>query len=58
MILNGVEFIELSSINKVSLAQVFPCCNTGSIRSDPSRVSRKSGLELIKLAVKYYQSPN
>ncbi len=32
---NSLELIELSSINKVSLVQVFSCSNTGSIRDDP-----------------------
>ena len=47
---NSLELIELSSINKVSLVQVFSCSNTGSIRNDPYRTSRKNNLELIDLS--------
>ena len=32
---NSLELVELSSINTVSLVQVFSCYNTGSIRDDP-----------------------
>ncbi len=43
--------IELSSINKViSLVQVSSCSNTGSIRNDSYRTSRKNSLELIELS--------
>ena len=47
---NSLELIELSSINKVSLVQVFSCSNTGSIRNDPYRTYRKNNLELIDLS--------
>jgi hypothetical protein len=47
---NSLELIELSSINKVSLAQVSSCSNTGSIRDDPYWTSRKNSLELIELS--------
>ena len=32
--MNSLELLKLSSINKVSLVQVFSCSNTGSIRDD------------------------
>ncbi len=38
------------SINKVSLAQVFSCGNTGSIRDDAYWTSRKNSLELTELS--------
>ena len=47
---NSVELIELSSINKVSLVQIFSCSNIGSIRDDPFWTSRKNRLELIELS--------
>jgi hypothetical protein len=47
---NSLELIELSSINKVSLAQVSSCSNTGSIIDDPYWTSRKNSLELIELS--------
>ena len=47
---NSLELIELSSINKVSLVQVFFCSNTGSIRDDPYWTSRKNSLELVELS--------
>ena len=45
---NSLELIELSSINKVSLAWVPFCSNTESIRDDPYWTSRKTNLELIE----------
>ena len=45
-----MELVELSSINKVSLVYVSSCSNTGSIRDDPYRTSRKNSLELIELS--------
>ena len=42
--------MQLSSINKVSLVQVSSCSNTGSIRDDPYRTTRKNSLELIELS--------
>ena len=48
---NSLELIELSSINKVSLVQVFSHCNTGSKRDDdPCWTSTKNSLELIELS--------
>jgi hypothetical protein len=47
---NGLELIELSSINKVSLVYVSSCSNTGSIRDDPYWTSRENGLEVIELS--------
>ena len=47
---NSLELIELSSINKVSLVQVFSCRNTGSIRDDPYWTSGKNSLKLIDLS--------
>ena len=47
---NSLELIELSSIHKVSLVQVFSCSNTGSIRYDPYWTPRKNSLELIALS--------
>jgi hypothetical protein len=48
---NSLELIELSSINKVSLVQVFSCMyNTGSIRDDPYWTSMENSLELIELS--------
>ena len=47
---NSLELIELSSINKVSLVQVFSCSNTRSIRDDPYWTSRKNSLEMIELS--------
>ena len=49
---NSLELIELSSINKVSLAWVPSCSNTGSIRDDPYWISRKNSLELMELSSK------
>ena len=46
--------MELSSVNKVSLVQVFSCSNTGSIRDDSYWTSRKSSLELIELSSCYF----
>jgi hypothetical protein len=48
--LQHLELIELSSINKVSLVYVSFCSNTGSIRDDPYWTSRKNSLELIELS--------
>ena len=47
---NGLELIEIFSINKVSLVQVSSCGNTGSIGDDPYWTSRKNSLELIELS--------
>ena len=47
---NSLELVELSSINKVSLVQIFSCSNTGSIRDNPYWTSRKNSLELIELS--------
>ena len=46
---NGLELIELSCINKVSLVWVSSRSNTESIRDDPHWTSRKNILELIEL---------
>ena len=48
--MNSLEFIELSSINKVSLVKVSFCNNTGSIRDDPYWTFKKDSLELIELS--------
>ncbi len=47
---NGLELIEISSSNKVSLVSVSCCSNTGSIRDDPYWTSRENSLELIELS--------
>ena len=47
---NSFELIELSSIDKVSLVQVFSCSNTGSIRDYPYWTSWKNSLEVIELS--------
>ena len=47
---NGLELIELLSINKVSLVWVSSSSNTGSIRDDPYWTLRKNSLELIELS--------
>jgi hypothetical protein len=48
---NGLELIELSSINKVSLVYVPSCSiNTGSIRDDPYWTSRENSSEMIELS--------
>ena len=44
---NSLEFIEPSSINKVSLVYVSSCSNTGPITARPI-TSRKRSLELIE----------
>jgi hypothetical protein len=46
---NSLELVELSSINKVSLVQVFFCCNTGSIRNLTGSLG-KNGLEVTELS--------
>ena len=46
----GLELIELSSTNKISLVKVSSCGNTGSTRDyNPYWASRKNSLELIEL---------
>jgi hypothetical protein len=56
MILTGppgeksLELIKLSSMNKICLAYVSSCVNTGSIRDDPYWTSRKNSLEMIELS--------
>ena len=45
--------VELSSINKVSLAQVFSCSNTALITDDLYWNSMKDSLELVELSIVY-----
>ena len=47
---SSLEFIKLSSTNKVCLVLVSLCSNTGSIRDDPYSCSRSNSLELIELS--------
>ena len=46
---NSLELMELYTINKVSLVNVYSWSNSGSIRDDPYRTSKNS-LELKKLS--------
>ena len=53
---SSLELIELSSINKVSLVQVFSCSNTGSIRDAPYWTSRKNSLDFRTAKPTLYKS--
>ena len=47
---NSLEVIELSTINKISLVQVFSCRNSVSIGDNPYWTPGKNGLELMELS--------
>ena len=51
---NSLELIELSSINKVDLAYVSSCSDTGSIGGDPCWIFGKSSLELMVIFFSHF----
>lgn len=46
---SSLDLIDLSSVNKDSLVQVFSCSNTGSISDESRRTCRRNSLERIEL---------